>query len=203
MIASVLSSVLWGCTPTPPPQSAAAVPSASPGAQPSAEPPSPPPDPCEGLDATAFDFPVGRPDAEAYYDAQPFGRNRHLGSDWNGTGGGNTDHGDPVYAAGSGRVRSVSQIGGGWGLVLRIVHRDGEDCVESLYAHLSEASVASGAQVQRGDRIGAIGDAGGQYWAHLHFEIRDRPGAPLARGYGTPDGHVDPTAFIVARRPER
>ena len=37
-----------------------------------------------------FDFPVGPPDAKGYYDAQSFGKNRHLGSDWNGVGGGNT-----------------------------------------------------------------------------------------------------------------
>ncbi|HEY9169431.1 MAG TPA: hypothetical protein VIN72_08085 [Lutibacter sp.] len=32
------------------------------------------------------DFPVGKPNAKGYYDAQPFGKNRHLGSDWNGKG---------------------------------------------------------------------------------------------------------------------
>lgn len=49
--------------------------------------------------------------------------------------------------------------------------------------------------------LGTIGDAGGQYLAHLHFELRDRIGAPLGGGYGTPDGQVDPTAFILANRP--
>ena len=40
--------------------------------------------------AAGFDFPVGPPDAQGYYDAQSFGRNRHLGEDWNGNGGGNS-----------------------------------------------------------------------------------------------------------------
>ncbi|MCP4808387.1 MAG: hypothetical protein GY913_06235 [Proteobacteria bacterium] len=33
-----------------------------------------------------FDQPVGHPDAEGYFDAQPFGVNHHLGQDWNGNG---------------------------------------------------------------------------------------------------------------------
>jgi len=47
--------------------------------------------------ADHFDFPVGRPDAKGYYNAQGFGKNAHLGDDWNGTGGGNSDLGDPIY----------------------------------------------------------------------------------------------------------
>lgn len=35
------------------------------------------------LIADAFDFPVGKPDAKSYYNAQPFTKNNHLGDDWN------------------------------------------------------------------------------------------------------------------------
>lgn len=35
-----------------------------------------------------FDFPVGKPDADGYYNAQDFQENYHLGEDWNGNGGG-------------------------------------------------------------------------------------------------------------------
>src|SRR5262245_21661860 len=41
--------------------------------------------------ATRFDFPVGPPDAKGYYDARPFGRKGHMGSDRNGANGENTD----------------------------------------------------------------------------------------------------------------
>ena len=150
----------------------------------------------------AFDFPVGAPDAEGYYDAQPFGENDHLGSDWNGLGGNDTDLGDPVYAASAGIVSEAVDYGGGWGNVVRIVHRCGDDEVESLYAHLASVAVVTGAGVGRGDPIGTIGDADGQYLAHLHFELRDVVGLPVGGGYGTQrDGYVDPTAFIAAHRP--
>ncbi|HEU0033942.1 MAG TPA: M23 family metallopeptidase [Kofleriaceae bacterium] len=149
--------------------------------------------PCDG-----FDFPVGPPDAIGYYDAQPFGRNDHLGNDWNGNGGGNTDLGDPVFAAASGVVIEAIDIGGDWGNVVRIVHACG---VESVYAHLDLVNVVRGATVMRGQLIGTIGTAHGTYPAHLHFELRDRP-LPLGGGYDDDTtGYLDPTAFIRAHRP--
>lgn len=158
-------------------------------------------DPCDGPPVDGFDFPVGPPDGVGYRDAQPFGRNRHLGSDWNGVGGGNTDFGDPIHAIADGVVTSSREFGGGWGLVVRIAHPIHGGCVESLYAHLSESAVVRGQRVQRGERIGAMGDAGGIYSAHLHFELRARVGLPLGPGYGDPTGYLDPTAFIREFRP--
>ncbi|MEM6929170.1 MAG: M23 family metallopeptidase [Myxococcota bacterium] len=158
-------------------------------------------DPCHGLsDAEHFDFPVGAPDARGYYDAQPFGANRHLGSDWNAATGGDSDLGAPVFAVARGRVTEVRDHGGGWGRVVRVVHRHEGRCVESLYAHLSSVDVVVGQPVLRGVRLGGIGNVGGRYLAHLHFEIRTQAGLPLGGGYGVPEGHVDPTAFIEARR---
>jgi murein DD-endopeptidase MepM/ murein hydrolase activator NlpD len=148
---------------------------------------------CDG-----FDFPVGPPDGAGYYDAQPFGTNTHLGNDWNGNGGGNTDLGDPVHAVATGVVVHAFDLGGGWGNVVRIVHACG---VESLYAHLDRIETTLGATVERGQRIGTIGTAHGRYLAHLHLEIRS-PGLPLGGGYSTDTtGYRDPTAFIRANRP--
>src|SRR5262245_17826827 len=73
--------------------------------------------------ADSFDFPVGPPDAAGYRDAQAFGENDHLGEDWNGLGGGDTDLGDPVYSAANGLVLFAEDIGGGWGNVVRVAHR--------------------------------------------------------------------------------
>lgn len=154
---------------------------------------------CDG-----FDFPVGLPDATGYYDAQPFGKNAHLGSDWNGNGGGDSDLGDPVHAIAAGVVSSASDHGGGWGNVVRVVHACGEvpgHQVESLYAHLETIEVRAGQRVGRGQQIGTIGTAGGQYRAHLHLELRARPGMPLGGGYGEDTaGYLDPSAFIRDHR---
>jgi murein DD-endopeptidase MepM/ murein hydrolase activator NlpD len=155
--------------------------------------------------AGSFGFPVGGGTAAGYYNAQPFGESFHLGDDWNGAGGGDTDLGDPVLAIADGRVRSARDHGGGWGSVVRVVHDIGAPgtpvLVESLYAHLDSIDVTAGDVVARGQRIGTIGDAGGRYAAHLHLEIRDRIDLPLGRGYGAgATGYLDPTAFIRARQ---
>ena len=155
--------------------------------------------------ADGFDFPVGAPDGYGYYCAQGFGQNHHLGEDWNGSGGGNTDYGDPVYAIGTGVVSASADLSGGWGNVVRIIHRyeedDGVREVESLYAHLQDYSVRVGDVVGRGQQIGRIGDADGIYIAHLHFEIRAAAGMPVGPGYARRShGYLDPTAFIASHR---
>lgn len=155
--------------------------------------------------ADGFDFPVGGGRALGYYDAQPFGDNQHLGSDWNDVRGGDSDLGAPVTAVAAGRVVEAADLGGGWGNVVRVVHRvrDGGRirAVESVYAHLDRIDVAAGALVARGQAIGTIGTASGRYRAHLHLELRGAVGRPLGGGYGAPDGQLDPTAFIRAHRP--
>ena len=150
-----------------------------------------------------YDFPVGKPDAVQYYNAQVFGKNNHLGDDWNGRGGGNTDLGDPIYSIAHGVVASAQDEGVGWGKVIRIIHinRDGSQ-IESLYAHCNEMMVKSGDCIRRGDLIGTIGNAGGAYLAHLHFELRSEVGMPLGGGYSRDrDGYLDPTAYIDNHRP--
>lgn len=157
--------------------------------------------------ADGFDLPVGPPDGTGYRDAQAFGVNAHLGEDWNGLGGGDTDLGDPVHAIADGVVTHAWDHRGGWGPVVRIVHRhrepDGrERVVESLYAHLDTMAVREGQTVRRGEPIGTLGDAHGAYLAHLHLELRGRPELPLGGGYSSDQaGWLDPTVFISLRRP--
>lgn len=155
--------------------------------------------------ADGFDFPVGKPDAKGYYNAQKFGKNNHLGDDWNGNGGGNTDYGDPVYSISNGVVTEAVQFYGGWGKVVRIAHEWNESGklkkVESLYAHMDTMMVKVGDTVIRGQKIGKIGNAEGIYYAHLHLEIRDGVGYDLGGGYSVnTKGYLDPTAFIKSHR---
>lgn len=152
--------------------------------------------------ADSFDFPVGPPDAEGYYNAQPFGTNNHLGDDWNADTGGDTDLGDPVYACATGVVKIAHYYGGGWGNVIRMVHQlPSGHLIESVYAHVDTMLVKKNDQIKKGEQIATIGNADGQYAAHLHFEMRYDIKVPMGGGYSSnPKGYMDPTAFIKANR---
>ncbi len=156
--------------------------------------------------ADGFDFPVGPPNAKGYYNAQGFGKNDHLGDDWNGTGGGNTDLGDPIFSIANGYVVSTEHHGPGWGNVIRVIHyTEGKDqFVESLYAHCAKMNVKRGDWIKRGQQIGTIGNADGTYWAHLHLEIRTIVDMDLGGGYSKETtGLIDPTTFIKGNRPKQ
>ena len=151
-----------------------------------------------------YDYPVGKPNAIGYYNAQKFGQNNHLGEDWNAVTGGNSDLGDPIYTIANGEVSFAKNIGGGWGNVIRILHYESSGvCVESLYAHCNTILVKKGDLVQRGQQIGTIGNAGGQYLAHLHFELRSDTSLPIGPGYaGVKEGYLNPSEYIKQNRPK-
>jgi hypothetical protein len=114
----------------------------------------------------------------------------HLGEDWNGSGGGDTDQGHPVYAIGRGIVVYVRDTtkSDSWGNIVVIRHNISLGSVRryiySLYGHLEDILISSGDTVVRGQQIGTIGDANGFYrgeercgdgipaCSHLHFEIQ-------------------------------
>ncbi|WP_298425665.1 M23 family metallopeptidase [uncultured Kordia sp.] len=151
--------------------------------------------------ASGFDFPIGKPNANGYYNAQKFTVNDHLGDDWNGKGGGNTDLGDPIYSIGNGYVNFAEDIEGGWGNVIRIIHKYKGNYYESLYAHCDTISVKNGSFVTKGTQIGTIGNAHGTYYAHLHLEIRDSILMDIGGGYSkNTTGYLDPTKFINSNR---
>ncbi len=152
-----------------------------------------------------FDFPVGKPNAKGYYNAQGFLTNHHLGDDWNGLGGGDTDIGLPIYSVSHGLVTYAGDAGEGWGNVIRVVHKlEGQgffNYVESLYAHCDEITIEEGKFIRKGTKIGTIGNADGYYKAHLHFEMRHNVALPLGGGYAYDyEGYLNPTLFIEANR---
>src|SRR5437667_2350069 len=127
--------------------------------------------------ATRFDFPLGSEHGALAYNAQRFTENHHLGDDLNGIGGENSDLGDPIYAIADGRVWLARDVGSGWGNVIIILHAiegDGDrSVVQSYYGHCDEILVDAGNDVRRGQQTGRGGTANGQYFAHLHFELRE------------------------------
>jgi murein DD-endopeptidase MepM/ murein hydrolase activator NlpD len=148
-------------------------------------------------EAFAFDFPVGKPNGEGYYNAQKFGENNHLGDDWNGVRGGNSDYGDSIFSIANGRITFAEDVKGGWGKVVRIKHFFKGKFYESLYAHCSEIAVKKGDWIKRGNYIGSIGDCDGKYLAHLHLELRDSINMPIGGGYSNHNkGYLNPSRFI-------
>lgn len=158
------------------------------------------------LMADGFDFPVGKPNAEGYYKARGYRPNGHLGEDWNGKAGGDSDLGVPVYACANGAVVFAENFHHGWGnvVIIRHVYEEGgvRKFADSLYGHLDQILTRYGQHVRRGQQIGTIGTGGGLYDAHLHFEIRKDLHVGMARHRFPHDDQIywSPTDFIATRR---
>ncbi len=156
--------------------------------------------------ANGFDFPIGKPDAQGYYKARGFHSHGHLGEDWDGIRGGDTDFGDPIYSIGEGVVVFARDCHMGWGNVVIIRHAFRENgmikSIDSLYGHLNTILVQRGRPVSRGEKIGTMGTAHGIYDAHLHFEIRKNLEIGMSRAAFARDlsNYYDPTKFISAHR---
>jgi murein DD-endopeptidase MepM/ murein hydrolase activator NlpD len=156
--------------------------------------------------ANGFDFPVGKPDAQGYYKARGFHSHGHLGEDWDGIRGGDTDLGAPIYSIGNGVVVFARDCHMGWGNVVIIRHAFRENGtvtnIDSLYGHLNTILVRRGQAVSRGDNIGTMGTAHGIYDAHLHFEVRKNLEIGMSRAAFARDSsnYYDPTQFILAHR---
>lgn len=139
----------------------------------SAPAPAPPPAPDEPAPDPPADGdwtrPVGGPVTSPF--GPRWGRN-HNGVDLGGPTG------TPVSAARSGTVVHVTSschptnsfgCGGGFGNYVTVSHQGG---YATIYAHLSSVSVGVGDTVSNGQQVGAVGNSGSSYGAHLHFEVR-------------------------------
>lgn len=80
--------------------------------------------------------------------------------------------GEPIVAAGSGRVAAVTEenFNGGYGRCLLLDHGDGK---QTLYAHCDRIAVSPGEYVQTGQTIATVGCTGDCTGPALHFEVRE------------------------------
>jgi len=103
--------------------------------------------------------------------------------------------GTPIVATRAGTVKVAEMDGraynsngayvcGGTGYGICTVIDHGDDYY-TLYAHQSSTSVSAGQQVSAGQTIGAVGNTGNSFGAHLHFEVRKSDGT-----------HYDPQNYI-------
>ncbi len=85
--------------------------------------------------------------------------------------------GTPIHAADSGRVVLMQGTGasGGYGNYTCVQHTS---TMSTCYAHQSRFGTSVGASVSQGQVIGAVGNTGNSFGAHLHFEVRIN-GAPV------------------------
>lgn len=157
--------------------------------------------------ADGFDYPVGKPNASGYHKERGYTPNGHLGEDWNGNGGGDSDLNAPIYSIARGVVIISENVHAGWGhcIIVRHAYRDKDGqikMVDSLYAHLNERKAKVGDIVDRGQLIGTMGSNFGQYLVHLHFEIRKNLQIGMNRGKFARDNsnYYSPTPFIEAHR---
>lgn len=162
--------------------------------------------------ADSFAYPIGKGETltqakdkrDEWYNALDFGLSNHLGEDWNKNSGGNTDCGEPVFAAAGGTIVFAQHAGAGWGNVVIIEHNlPGGKKVQTLYGHL-ETILKSSGEVKKREQIGTIGNADGKYFCHLHFELREencRDWNKVGGGYSAENkGWLDPSNFIDKNR---
>lgn len=75
--------------------------------------------------------------------------------------------GTGIFAAASGKVVSAEPAGA-YGNFVEIRHDNG---TRTRYAHLNSIGVSKGQRVERGERIGSLGNTGNSSGPHLHFEV--------------------------------
>lgn len=90
--------------------------------------------------------------------------------------------GTEVYATASGRVVKILYSKYGYGNRLLIRHNYG---FETLYAHLGIITVKKGQWVNKGQKIGTVGNTGKSTGPHLHYEIHknNQPRDPMGYFY--------------------
>ena len=77
-------------------------------------------------------------------------------------------YGAEIRAAAAGRI-AHSGLAGGYGIMVEIDHGNG---LATRYAHMSEALVEEGQEVDKGAILGRLGSTGRSTGPHLHYEVR-------------------------------
>lgn len=142
-----------------------------PEVKPEASPPSPVPAPPSGPDDVAWAWPSTAKVSAPYNDSS------NKGLDFSGKAG------DPVLAAGDGKVVYAGSGLRGFGELVIVKHNA---TFLSAYAHNRKILVKEGQQVTRGQKIAEMGNTDSES-VKLHFEIR-KQGKP-----------VDPAAYLPKR----
>jgi RHS repeat-associated protein len=115
--------------------------------------------------------------------SQGLSSDNHIGIDIAPTTPGTT--GQDINSIAAGIVVRTTTSTTGHGNNVIIVHPDGKT---SRYAHLDTINVKPGQQVERGDKLGTLGNTGKSSGAHLHLDIT-----------GPAGNYVDPLSLLPER----
>ncbi|MEM8826329.1 MAG: M23 family metallopeptidase, partial [Pseudomonadota bacterium] len=115
---------------------------------------------------------------------------RHQGQDFAGA------HGEPILAAGPGKVVRAARWAG-YGKAVEIDHGRG---IRTRYAHMSKLDVKVGDRVERGQQVGRMGSTGRSTGTHLHFEVRIDGKAVNPRPFLEANDHVLEIQTVAGRR---
>jgi len=94
------------------------------------------------------------------------------------------EYGTPVLATAQGTIIHAGTLGS-FGQTIEIDHANG---ITTLFGHLAKIYVKVGQEVNRGDKIGLMGNSGMSTGPHVHYEVRVH------------DQAVNPKPYL-ARRP--
>ncbi len=100
--------------------------------------------------------------------------------------------GSKIFAVAPGRVTRVrtNPDGHNYGIHVHIDHVDG---YRTIYAHLKQAKVHVGQQVQAGDLLGLANDTGNSFGSHLHLTLKKQDETYKNWPYNI----FDPTPFLL------
>lgn len=79
--------------------------------------------------------------------------------------------GTPVYGASSGVVLFAGWSNDGGGYNVQVLHLVGGRNYVTRYCHMSSINVSQGQSIGKNAQIGAVGNTGNSFGAHLHFEM--------------------------------
>lgn len=80
----------------------------------------------------------------------------------------------PIVAVEAGTVIR-SYYSSSYGNTVMISHNVGGQVITTLYAHMENRFVTDGQRVQKGQKLGYMGNTGRSFGAHLHFELHEGP----------------------------
>ena len=100
--------------------------------------------------------------------------------------------GSRVFAVAPGQVTRVrtNPSGHNYGIHVRVDHIDG---YQTYYAHLKEARVQVGQQVQAGELLGLANNTGNSFGSHLHLTLKKKN----SQFENWPHNIIDPTPFLL------